>query len=56
MPKYDCPHLADRSYILVNMTQHDEKQQPPCADCGQTQENWACAHENCQYVSHLLMT
>jgi hypothetical protein len=52
-PKYDCPHLVERSYILINMTKQEEKQQPPCVDCGQTQENWICAHENCQYVSAL---
>ena len=50
-PKYDCPHLGERTYLLINMTKQEEKQQPPCNDCGQTQENWICAHENCQYVS-----
>ncbi|CAF4232028.1 unnamed protein product, partial [Rotaria sordida] len=55
-PKYDCPHLGDRAYILLQSTQHDENHQPPCADCGESQENWSCLHENCQYVSHLSMT
>ena len=49
--KCDCPHLGQRSYILLNMTEDEEKQQPPCNDCGQAQENWICTYENCQYVS-----
>jgi len=40
----------------VNRTKQEEKQQPPCADCGQTQENWICVQENCQYVSHFTHT
>jgi hypothetical protein len=52
-PKYDCPHLGDRAYILVQPAGSDEKQQAPCTDCKQTKENWACLQEDCQYVSHL---
>ncbi len=56
MPKYDCPHLGDRVYVLVQSAQSEGNQQPPCADCNQTEENWACLHEDCEYVGHLLIT
>ncbi|CAF3788637.1 unnamed protein product [Adineta steineri] len=49
-PKYDCPHLGDRAYILLQPNQTNENQQPPCTDCNKTQENWACLHENCEFV------
>ncbi|CAF1063091.1 unnamed protein product [Rotaria sp. Silwood1] len=49
-PKYDCPHLGDRAYVLVQSTELADGQQPPCADCGKTEENWACLHDNCQYI------
>ncbi|CAF4017224.1 unnamed protein product [Rotaria sp. Silwood2] len=32
-PKYDCPHLGDRAYVLVQSTELADGQQPPCADC-----------------------
>ncbi len=51
VPKYDCPHLGDRAYILLQPTKGDENQQAPCTDCKQTKENWACLHEDCEYVS-----
>jgi len=56
VPKYDCPHLGDKVYILVHSAQGDDKQQAPCTDCGETKENWSCLHEDCQYVSHLSTT
>ncbi len=53
VPKYDCPHLGDQAYILLQSTQDDDEQQPPCTDCNKRQENWVCLNENCNYVSHL---
>ncbi|CAF1016903.1 unnamed protein product [Rotaria sp. Silwood1] len=50
VPKYDCPHLGDHAYVLLQSTQYDEHHQPPCVDCNKTQENWACLHENCNYI------
>ncbi|CAF3277915.1 unnamed protein product [Rotaria sp. Silwood2] len=55
-PKYDCPHLGDRAYVLVQSTELADGQQPPCADCDKTEENWACLHDNCQFVRHLSTT
>lgn len=52
VPKYDCPHLADRVYLLVHPTSYSEGQQPPCSDCQKQEENWACLEENCDFVSH----
>ena len=55
-PKYDCPHLGDRAYILLQDDQTAENLQPPCKDCQNTEENWACLHEDCHFVSHFLST
>ncbi|CAF1136533.1 unnamed protein product [Adineta ricciae] len=49
-PKYDCPHLGDRAYILLQDDQTSENHQPPCKDCQNTEENWACLHEDCHFV------
>lgn len=51
MPKYDCPHLGENAYVLLQQPDADEGRQPPCADCKHTEENWACLNENCNYVS-----
>ncbi|CAF0872676.1 unnamed protein product [Rotaria sordida] len=50
VPKYDCPHVGDRVELLLSSTQFDREHQPPCVDCNKTQENWACLHENCNYI------
>ncbi|CAF2104244.1 unnamed protein product [Rotaria magnacalcarata] len=50
VPKYDCPHLGENAYVLLQSTQQQDDQQPPCVDCNNTQENWACLHEDCNYI------
>ena len=51
VPKTDCPHVADRMYTLPQSAHRVSGRQPPCTDCGQKRENWACLEENCEYVS-----
>ena len=54
-PKYDCPHLGEQAYIILQSAQSNDAQQPPCGVCTETEENWICLHENCSYVGHLFM-
>ncbi|CAF0806888.1 unnamed protein product [Adineta steineri] len=50
VPKTDCKHLADRNYTLPQSAHRVNGRQPPCTDCGATQENWVCLEENCQHI------
>ena len=51
VPKYDCPHLGGCTFLLLRTDESDDNQQPPCAVCNETQENWICIVNDCNYVS-----
>lgn len=37
-------------YVLSQSARRVDGRQPPCTDCGQKRENWACLEENCEQV------
>jgi hypothetical protein len=51
VPKTNCPHVGDRTYTYPEWARRVNNRQPPCTDCGEKRENWACLEENCQFVS-----
>lgn len=65
VPRTDCPHLASYLPVAQELTTESgatAKLNAPCAECGDTSENWLCLHPAClqvlcsRYVNEHMLT